>query len=176
MENDAGGSAQIVLGLASSGDFREARRQVLDVQRTQAETVADAIVEAAAQTHGKRVVWVYGVKQIGAAVRRAKKRFGERMDAPNVVKINARAKQIGWSRATVADVEEVQIGVAAEIGNGAQPRLDVVGDGGAATVEAEAANAGRAGIGAQIGITGEDIDFVFILRFCWTGKERRECE
>src|SRR5258708_33617630 len=119
MEDDAGGGAQIILRLATSGDFREARGQILDVQRTQTEAVAEAIVKAAAERHGKGAVGVHGVEQVGTAVRRTKKRFREGMNAPDVVEINARAKQIGRRGAAVADVEEVQVGVAAEIGDGA---------------------------------------------------------
>src|ERR1700740_1734979 len=101
MEDDAGGGAQIVLRLATNGGFREARGQILEFTGEQTETVADAIVKAAAERHGKGVVGVYGVEQVGTAVRRTKKRFRKGMNAPDVAEINAWAKQIGRRGAAV---------------------------------------------------------------------------
>ena len=92
MEDDAGGSAQIVLRLASSGDFRKTRRQVVDIQGTQAEVTADAKVKATAERRGESTVRVGGVEQVGIAMHNAKKRLRERMDTPDMMKRNARAK------------------------------------------------------------------------------------
>ena len=92
MEDESGGSAQIVLCLASEADLLETRWQVIDIQRTQAEVAANAKIKAAADGRGKGIMRVCGVKQIGITMGNAKKRFRERMDAPDVVKRDAGAK------------------------------------------------------------------------------------
>jgi len=159
MEDDAGGRAQIILRLTSSGDFRKARREVLDFQRTQAEAVTNAVIKAAADRRGESIVRVRGVKQIGITVRGAEKCFREGMNAPYVAQINARAKEIRRGRAAGAGIKKVQVGVAAEISDGAQPRTELVIDRCASAIEAEAVGPGGAGIGPHIRIAGENINF-----------------
>jgi hypothetical protein len=53
--------------------------------------------------------------------------------------------------------------VAAEVSYAAEPAVDVVGDGSAATVKMEAVDTGSAGIGADVRISGEEIELGHIL-------------
>jgi len=56
VENDAGGDAQVVLILRAVAEFVEMREQIVHLDGTERQTMRDVDVQAAAESHGERIV------------------------------------------------------------------------------------------------------------------------
>jgi len=124
-------------------------------------------IHAAAERYRKGIVGSGEGQAVAAAdVRYTEKNLSEGSEVGIVAIRDTRTEQISGERAVHAGAENVAAVIAAEIGDAAEPAVSVVCDGGAATVEIKAVHAGSAGVGADVGISGEDIDLRHILRGC----------
>lgn len=115
-ENDSGRHSQIVLVQGVIGaQFIEASQQVIDLQRTNGEARADAVINSAAYGHRKRILAIGSVEQACAGVRDAEQHFSERGDAAEVTVGNARTKKVRRKRAIQAAGQTIGGVVSAEI-------------------------------------------------------------
>src|SRR5262249_46022507 len=103
---------------------------------------ADADIKAASDRHGKGVIRGAHPQYVSAGVRYPEQHLAIRSDAARMAKGDARPEQISGNRAARAGIQNVAAGVAAEIGDTAEPVGGVVRHGGAAAIEAEAVDAG----------------------------------
>jgi len=175
MNDEAGGDAKIVLRFAAGCRFREAREQILNLRRTERQTMEELHVNATAEGCSERVAGAGRAEPATARMRDAKKSLRKRGEAFVVAIRNARAEKISGNGAVNARAENVVGMIAAEISDAAEPVLRVIRNGRTAAVKIKTANAGRAGIVAEIGISDEDIEFWHILRGR-NRRDRKQCE
>src|SRR5262249_18570959 len=165
MKDNAGRDAQVILILRAVTEFVEAGQEIVELHGAERETVRDADIHAAAKGHRKRIVRSGEGQAVAAAdVRYTEKNLTERRKVRTAAIRNTRTEQICGERAVHAGAENVAAVITAEIGDAAEPAVGVVGDRSAAPVEIETVQAGSAGIGADVRISGEDIDLGRILR------------
>src|SRR5215831_8340349 len=115
MNNEARGHAEVILRLISGGDFRETRQQVFDLERPYRKAMREAVIEAAADSHGKRVLRTGHAEAAGRFVRHAKQNLAVRRDSAKVSIGNTRTEQIRVERTVYAVTADVAAGVSAEI-------------------------------------------------------------
>src|SRR5690242_14011788 len=115
MENNAGGNAEIVLRLAASCCFREAREQVLHLRGPERQTMEEFHVNAAAERRSKRVAGAAGAESAAARMRDTEKSLRKRSDAFMTPVRKARTKKVGGKRAVDTSTENIVGMVAAEI-------------------------------------------------------------
>src|SRR5215467_3256627 len=165
MKYDAGRDAQVVLILRAVAELVEAGQKIVDLDRAEREMMRDVRVQAAAERHRKSVVGSRERVAVAAPnVRHAEQHLGEGREVSGVTIGHARTKQISRQRAVDAGARNVAAVVRAKIGYPAEPAVGAVGERSAAAVKIEAVNAGSAGMGADIGVSGKEIELGHILR------------
>src|SRR5262249_7280590 len=117
-------------------------------------------VKAAAGRHGKSVVGSVSPGRTCAHVFGPQQHLAKWCHAVPVPVRNPGTKKISGQRKVKAAVQNVAVMIAAEIGDAAQPLVDIVGNGSAAAVEIEI----LCSIPAIVGISGKDIYSRVILR------------
>src|SRR5262249_11759308 len=150
----------------------EVGEKIVHLDRAEREMMGDVRVDAAPERHGERVMGSGEAEAVAARnVRHTEQHLAERREVGKATRGGARTKKIGGERAVYAGARNVAAVVAAGVGYAAKPAVDVVGDGSAAAVKIEAVGTGSAGIGADVGISGEEIELGHILRGKGDGKK-----
>src|SRR5258708_8462804 len=115
-EHDSGRDPQIVLGLSVGvAELIETRQQVIDLRRTDGKTRIQTVVNSAANGHRKRILAVRRDEHVRASVRNTEQHLAKRCHAPIVMVRNAWTEEICRKGAARAAVENVAVGIAAQI-------------------------------------------------------------
>src|SRR5437762_4186464 len=172
MNDEAGGDAKIVLRFAAGCRFREARQEIFDLRGAERHPMEESHVNAATEGCSERVACAGNAETAATRVRNTEERLCKRSEARMPPVRNARTEKIGRQGAVDSRTENVISVIAAEIGDAAEPIVDLVGSRSAAAVKIETVHARSAWIVAKIGIADEDVEFrpTLLLR----GRHRRD--